>query len=189
MKVDYAEQYGALHSRGKYFPGKSIGPYVDAIAELVEAHSPTSLLDFGCGRGIQYLGQRVHERWGGLLPHCYDIGVNGLNQLPDRTFDGVICTDVLEHIHRDDVPEVLSQIFGCVAPGGFVFLGISCRPSKKKLPNKMDAHLTVEPPSWWIAEITEAMRASGKEQSVVQVAAHWDIAGHFDEPETPWAYR
>ena len=79
--MDYAEQYGQMHAKGKYFPGYSITPYVGAIAELVKKHQPSRMLDFGSGRGLQYLKRRVHEEWGGLLPHCYDIGVRGLDPM------------------------------------------------------------------------------------------------------------
>lgn len=183
MKTDYAAAYGQLHAKGKYFPGNSIGPYVDSIAALVEQHNPASLLDYGCGRGLQYLKRRVHERWGGLLPHCYDIGVNGLNEKPEGQFGGVICTDMMEHIDTPDVPAILSELLGFVEPGGFLFLGISCRPTKKKLPDGRDVHLTIQPPSWWIDQINIAR---SHDRRNIHVVANWDIAGHFPDPETPW---
>lgn len=181
--MDYAKAYGDLHANDKRFPGYSIGAYTDAIRKLVEEHKPERLLDYGSGKGFQYLVRRVHERWGGLLPYCYDVGVRQLSTLPEGTFGGVLCTDVLEHIDEPDVPAILDTILSKVEPRGFVLLGISCRPTKKTLPDGRDVHLTIQPPSWWVKQIEAAMELR---PVYAHVVAHWDINGHFDEPETPW---
>lgn len=183
--MDYGREYGAMHAKGKYFPGYSIQPYVGAIAKLVEQHATpaTRLLDYGCGRGLQYLKRRVHEEWGGILPHCYDIGVNGLDEKPEGEFGGVLCTDVLEHIAERDLPQFIDDLLAYTAPGGFLFLVISCRPSRKKLPGGGDVHVTVRPPSWWRELLLK--RCEGFPGHVV---AHFDVAGHFDEPEDPWEF-
>lgn len=189
MKVDYAKLYGAMHEKGKYFPGYSIGPYVNAIAALVDQHKPERMADIGSGRGYQYLARRVHERWGGILPHCYDIGVPHLSTKPTGQFGGVLCTDMLEHIDKPDVPAMLDELISYVEPGGFLFLGISCRPTRKKLPDGRDVHLTIEPPAWWIEQIkTAANRVCGEpfDKWDAHIVAHWDIAGHFDCSDDPW---
>jgi hypothetical protein len=49
---------------------------------------PDRLLDYGSGKGYQYLARRYHERWGGLLPHCYDIGVQQLSPSPRASSAG-----------------------------------------------------------------------------------------------------
>lgn len=187
--MDYAKAYGALHQNDKRFPGYSAGAYADAIKELVEEHRPERLLDFGSGKGFQYLARRIHERWGGLLPHCYDVGVRQLSIMPEGQFGGVICTDVLEHIERGDVPDILGKIFSKSQSNGFVILGISCRPTKKTLPDGRDVHVTIEPPSWWKKQIEAVWFAICGVHGRPHVVAHFDVAGHFDEPEEPWELR
>lgn len=177
------DEYRRIHAKGKYFPGYSIGDYARAIAPFVDQHKPERMLDYGCGRGMQYLKRRYHERWGGLLPHCYDPGVPELSEKAEGTFGGVLCVDVLEHIEAANIPAVLDELFAYVDEGGFLFLVISCRPTKKKLSDGRDVHVTIEPPSWWIAELA---RAAGRKEHRVRLAAHFDVAGHFDEPEVPW---
>lgn len=151
--MNYAEAYGEIHENPKLFPGYSISPYALSIANLVTLYRPMNLLDYGCGKGYQYLARRVHEKWGGLLPHCYDIGVRQLSERPVGVFDGIICTDVLEHIEETDLPGVLADIFSFAhieRPGGvFVFFVVSCRPSRKRLPDGRDVHVTIRPPEWW----------------------------------------
>ena len=151
--MNYAEQYGEMHKNHKLFAGYSIRPYVGKIAELVRHYRPQRMLDYGCGKGYQYLDARVHDQWGGLLPHCYDPGVQWLSSRPEGLFDGIICTDVLEHIEVADLDGVLSDIRGLAntnrPEGSFAFFMVSCRPSRKLLPDGRGVHVTVRPPEWW----------------------------------------
>lgn len=168
--MNYGEVYGRMHERkAKWFSGYSIKPYVDEIAGLVCAHQPDRLLDYGSGKGYQYLALRVHQHWGGLLPHCYDPGVRQLATRPEGAFGGVICTDVMEHIEEPDVPGVLADIFGLAADQAFVFFAIACRPAqRKRLPDGRDVHLTVKEPSWW------GKRLAGFERPGLEIVARYD---------------
>lgn len=120
---------------------------------MVKQTNAKRLLDYGSGKGYQYLSQRAHEAWGGILPHCYDIGVWQLKSKPTGLFDGVICTDVMEHIDRADIKLVLSDIFGyldCSRPGGaFAYFNVFCNAAAKRWSDGRNVHLTVEPPEWW----------------------------------------
>lgn len=184
--MDYGAAYGQMHEAGKRFPGYSLGAYVDSISALVSAHRPDRLLDYGSGKGYQYLARRYHERWGGLLPICYDIGVQQLATKPVGQFGGVICTDMLEHIETPDVPAILDELIGYVAAGGFLFLGISCRPTRKKLPGGGDVHRTIEPPEWWWDhQIEPALGRAGVRDSI-KARAEFDLGDppHFDTKVT-----
>lgn len=150
MKEDYAKLYTEMHREEKAFSGYSIKSGVDDIAALVVKYQPRRLLDYGSGKGYQYLTKRVHERWGGPLPHCYDVGVRQLSEKPTDKFDGIICTDVMEHIAEPDVDEMLADILAFAAPTAFAFFLIACRPAaKKRLSDGRDVHLTIRPPQWW----------------------------------------
>ena len=154
--MDYEKVYGAMHDgKQKVFSGYSIKPYIPKIASLVYDHLPRRILDYGSGKGYQYLALRVHEQWGGVLPYCYDPGVVQLRERPEGSFAGIICTDVMEHIEETDVDNVLNDIFSFAYPLGFVFFGIACRPAKrKKLPDGRDVHVTIKPPVWWLDKLS-----------------------------------
>jgi 2-polyprenyl-3-methyl-5-hydroxy-6-metoxy-1,4-benzoquinol methylase len=162
LKVDYAAEYRRLHANKKWFTGKSIMDYAGQITELVYATQAKTILDYGCGKGKQYSEFKVHERWGGILPYCYDVGVPKFSKRPQGQFDGVICTDVMEHIDQADVEAILADIYSFVRPQGFAFFNIACRPShgsKKKLSDGRDVHLTVKPPHWWLHKMTPYLHA------------------------------
>lgn len=157
-RINYKRVYGAEHARAGAYPGYSLKHYTQRISGLVALHKPRTLLDYGCGKGYQYLVKRLHEKWGGLLPHCYDVGIGAFAKKPEEKFDGVICTDVLEHIHEDDLSEILEDIFSYVRPGGFVFLGISTRSASKKFKygdmKSQNVHLTVKTAPWWLETVS-----------------------------------
>lgn len=161
--MNYGEAYRQLHERNpKWFPGYTLKRYVSDVAELVHQIEPRNILDFGCGKGYQYLGMRVHEQWGGLLPHCYDPGVRQLDVKPEGKFDGLICTDVLEHIEAGDVAAFLDEALGYIGDDEerlrFAFFSISCRPSEhKNLPDGRNVHLTVRGPEWWMGQLNKAL--------------------------------
>lgn len=159
MKEDYAKLYSELHQKDKAFAGRSIRTYVPDIAALVQQTGAKRLLDYGSGKGYQYLQYRVHEQWGGILPHCFDIGVRQLSERPLGYFDGIICTDVMEHIAEEDVDEVLADVLSFAEDNAFAFFAISCRPAAKKtLPDGRNVHLTVREYAWWSAKIARHQR-------------------------------
>ena len=150
MREDYGKLYRKIHKGDRWYRGYTGCKYTDDISALVKKTKAKSLLDYGCGKGYQYLGKRVHEAWG-ILPYCFDVGVPSLSTRPTGTFDGVICTDVMEHIHVEDVQEVLADVFGFAEK--FVFFSICTRPSGRLLPDGRGVHLTVETDDWWMAQI------------------------------------
>lgn len=155
--MDYAAAYGAFHeARPKLFAGYSVCNYVADIAELVRQTEAKTMLDYGSGKGYQYLVRRVHEQWGGILPRCYDVGIPQLKERPEGVFDGVICTDVMEHIAETDLDEVLADVLGFA--GRFAFFAIACRAAKKTFPDGTNMHLTVRPAKWWRAKLATLER-------------------------------
>lgn len=160
MKEDYARLYKTMHANDKAFRGRSIKAAVPMICQCVERYKPRTLLDYGCGKGRQYTEDQVHEQWGGLMPTLYDVGVPEYSKHPDGPFDGIICTDVMEHIAEHDVDDVLIDLFSMIKPRddlgvSFVVFYIACRLAKKKtLPDGRNVHLTVRDPKWWATKIS-----------------------------------
>jgi hypothetical protein len=170
--------YARMHEQGETrlgiapqdtFPGRSLLPHVARIKRLIEATGAKTILDYGAGKGLQYRPQKivvdgkhvadgVAEYWDVDEVRCYDPGYPPYRALPEETFDGVVCTDVLEHCPEEDLPWLLDEILGFARR--FAYLNVACFPAKKTLPDGRNAHVTVRAPEWWRAIV--ASRAAAR---------------------------
>ncbi len=142
----------------KTFPGTTALLYATPVRDLIiNTHSKT-MLDYGCGKGQQYKMRDMPMYDGSICPSlqsfwkldsitCYDPAYPEFMTLPEGKFDGVICTDVLEHCPEEDMPWILDTLFSYATK--FVFATAACYPAKKTLPNGDNAHITLRPPQWW----------------------------------------
>lgn len=145
--MKYLEQYRKLHA-AKMFPGMSILQYVPDITELVGEFKSQNLLDYGCGLGWQYTRERVHRVWDREIPTLYDPAVPEHSATLIGKFDGVICTDVLEHVPEAELPAMLHEIAGYAKQ--WVFFSVCCRPSRFILfDDGTNVHVTIHPFEWW----------------------------------------
>lgn len=161
-------QYRRLHVEGERFlgvpaeltfPGKNLKPQATRIRALIQRTGATTVLDYGCGKGTQYnpwtvkdaqgreLVTSVMDYWGVDEVACYDPGYAPYAALPEGRFDGVVCTDVLEHCPREDLPWIVEELFDFA--GAFVFANVASYPAGKHLPSGENAHCTIEPVAWW----------------------------------------
>lgn len=147
------DQYRALHSQGKFL-GLSVVKFADEIETLCKQHACKDMLDYGAGQGYQYSPPHSLDRKWGVDVTCYDPAVSGMEALPDRKFDIVICADVLEHVPEEEIAALLESVFRRAAK--VAFFTVCCRPAKKTLPNGQNTHCTIRPMIWWNAEIAAA---------------------------------
>jgi hypothetical protein len=165
-----AEQRGPERT----FNGKSLAEHVRPVAGLVLKHRAATILDFGAGKGALYQDHPDHPAgsrfkvmadWPGVTVTCFDPGYPAFAEPPSGRHDGVISTDVVEHIAADDIPWILDEIFGHAER--FVYVVAACFPAKKMLPNGENAHVTIEPPAWWRGQME---RAAARRPGV-----HWTL--------------
>jgi hypothetical protein len=53
----YHDVYSVEHKNAGRYKGYSVSAYTETIREIVEQKQPASLLDYGCGKGFQYLSR------------------------------------------------------------------------------------------------------------------------------------
>lgn len=174
------ELYKTMHEQGrpdigrppeKTFSGKSLVKHVHPIAGLIKTTAATTLLDYGSGKALfyePYPGEAADSRfksqkeWGDTKVSCYDPGYEPYAGPIEQSYDGVICTDVLEHITEEDIPWVLDKLFRHARH--FVYAVAACYPAKKFLPDGQNAHCTIQPPQWWREQLdASARRNPGKQ--------------------------
>jgi len=189
--------YRTMHEEGerflgvppeKTFSGESLAPQCVHIKRLIERTGAQTVLDYGSGKGWQYESRRFSDgngkQWPSVMDYwnvdevvCYDPCYAPLSRLPEGKFDGVICTDVLEHCPEEDMPWIVEEIFGYAMR--FVFANVACYPARKRLPNGENAHCTIKPVEWW-ARLIEGV-------AVRHAGILWEVRVHsrVDTPEGP----
>ncbi len=171
------EQYQITHFNGKAegadrgeplenpFDGRRLQKSLKPVAKLVRETGAKTILDYGAGQGRFYQsfpGESVesrfkcHPAWPGVRVICYDPGYEPFSKPYEGEVDGVISTDVLEHISEEDIPWVLDEMFRFA--NRFVYFVAACFPADKILPNGENAHCTIETPEWWKGQVEMAAR-------------------------------
>ena len=157
---DLIDSYKKLHEQEGKFKGISLIPLVPTLIKIVKDNDCKTLLDYGCGKAIPYDKERCREvdLRNPIQELCslesfdlYDPAYEKYATLPDKKYDIVVCTDVLEHIAEQDIDYVLTEILSHSKK--IVFLNISCQPALKhfkegKFKGK-NVHISVFDPSWW----------------------------------------
>lgn len=168
------EMYKTMHEDGwsqanwspeETFDGKSLSRHIPPIASLIRETGAKTLLDYGSGKAKfyqPYPGDVPESRfkslkeWGEVKVTCYDPGHAPFAGPIEPAYDGVICTDVLEHITEEDIPWVLDKLFRHARH--FVYAVAACYPARKQLPDGQNAHCTLQEPVWWREQMEAAAR-------------------------------
>jgi len=164
-------EYTNLHEKGnetvpahKMFNGISLAFYIPDLMEVVlNKEKAKSILDYGCGKGKLYSSTEYNtikldkkgRRLNNSLPNLwqldyyalYDPGYKEHSKLPKGKYDGVICTDVIEHIDENDCDWILDEIFSYGRK--FVYLTIACYKALKTFDNGKNVHVNVQTPEYW----------------------------------------
>ena len=141
-------QGSEFQKSNKAWAGYDVVKYQKKIKELVDRYGARTILDYGCGKGLQYQerlpygGSAGHElpesEWKtfdeylGVTVYKYDPCVIGFAQLPPEgtKFDGVICTQVLNSIPDDDMIWVREALENYATK--FCFIGLNFQREAKE---------------------------------------------------------
>ena len=161
------EKYKLFHENGikkgniikpgeSTFLGYSLSKWILKIKEIIKINKCYSLVDFGCGKGFLYKNKfKINDQEYRNLLDCwelddvylYDPGVKEFSVYPVRKFDGLICTDVIEHIPESDVLEFIDNLFKL--SNKFIFVVIATIPATKFFDDGNNIHLCLKTQEEW----------------------------------------
>ena len=138
--LESVRQGTEFQQNNKSWAGYDVVKYQKKIKDLVDRYRATTILDYGCGKGMQYkepLPYASEDNWQtfneylGVTVYKYDPCVPEHSTLPPvgTKFDGVICTQVLNSIPDDDMPWVRDLLEGYATK--FCFVGINFQREAK----------------------------------------------------------
>jgi hypothetical protein len=175
----------------KAWAGYDVVKYQKKIKELVDHYSARTILDYGCGKGLQYqerlpyggsIGHELPEsEWKtfdeylGVTVYKYDPCVAGFEQLPPEgtKFDGVICTQVLNSIPDDDMVWVRETLEKYAIK--FCFIGLNFQREAKEKKTMYDSKFFREP------RTREFFRSYYQDWSGSDLFWWWKDRGHYPE--------
>lgn len=153
--AEYIDQCVIFHQENKTFSGNGCLKHWRDIVGLAGMVGAKSALDYGCGKGNQYvklletdiepttleaaLGFAV-DKFDPAVPEFKDTDLTEQRDL-------VWCTDVMEHIPEEDIDFVAAELNRLARKA--LFVTVATYPAKKQLPNGENAHVTVKPTEWW----------------------------------------
>lgn len=162
-------RYNAAYQTGQYLAtnGKRIW---EQIFSLYDVSKIKTILDVGCGlgQGIAMCRNEGLEAYGidiaGAAVKYWELAniaqfcqVASADKMPfeDNRFDFVLCTEVMEHIPKEGVSDVLREIYR-VGNNSFLFT-ICMKPALHKMPyDGSEPHICIEKMDWWLGKIKEA---------------------------------
>jgi hypothetical protein len=145
--LESVQRGSEFQKNNKSWAGYDVVKYQKKIRDLVQRYDAKTILDYGCGKGLQYKERlpyggasgleipesqwQTFDEYLGVKVYKYDPCVPGFRRLPSKKikFDGVICTQVLNSIPDDDLPWVRNLLEGYSAK--FCFIGLNYQREAK----------------------------------------------------------
>ena len=160
---DVIKKYKVFHENGiknqpgfSTFLGYSLTKWILKIQEIIKTNNCNSLLDFGCGKAFLYknkfkIGDKeftnLSELWNLKNIYLYDPGLEEYSDYPKGKYDGIICTDVVEHIPENDVLNFIDELFKL--SNKFIFVVIATMPASKYFDDGKNIHLSLKDQEEW----------------------------------------
>lgn len=168
---EYVKLNAELHKQ-RHGYGNSATRFADDIGKVLHRYHTLSFLDYGCGKESLY--KYLYNKFPILTDRAdyvgYDPAIPERSEKdPDRIFDMVVSTDVLEHIEPEYLTAVLEDMKKHT--GKAIYLNICMRPSGDILPDGRNAHLIVEEADWWEKQLKAVFK--GWEYEVRDVLDSW----------------
>lgn len=147
----YLEMQKQLHSDPKGYGGRG-DKWAGIVLQIAIEYGATSILDYGCGQGSLARALRSNPL-GAIRIDEYDPAIAGKDTPPEFA-DLVVCTDVLEHIEPERLDAVLAHLRMLARKA--LWIVVSTKGSNKVLADGRNAHIIIQPGSWWKARFRGA---------------------------------
>ena len=157
------EKYKNFHANGtkklsasQTFAGHSLVKWVLKIKEIIQYSNSKTIIDYGCGKAFLYNNKisikkhpykNLQEFWNLEDVFLYDPAVEKYSKQPSEKADGIICTDVIEHIPEEDVQAFIDNLFKL--SNKFVFFVIATIPASKHFDDGRNIHLCLKTEKEW----------------------------------------
>lgn len=150
-KSMFTKQYYDTLTRSQAFQQNSVNwagygsyQYVDQLRAIVQQHDCKTMLDYGCGKGLQYTDKNNFANLIGIEHYAlHDPAYSQYAELPAGSWDLVVCLDVLPFVPESDIDAVVDLMLSrCDKTCVIALQEITHVKSKKPL-------VCVKDHAWW----------------------------------------
>jgi hypothetical protein len=144
------EKSKLVHKNLPKWQGEGTIQYTNLLKENINKYQCQTMLDYGCGKGIQYTQFKLHEQLGLDLTNIYqfDPAYEPMATEPDwnQTFDCSICLDVLHFVDEDELAVIKQRLEQVTTK--FCIIGVQLDPPKPKS-LLLKPYALLKPADWW----------------------------------------
>ena len=115
------------HLKKDKFKGYSLKENLSFIDNIIKTNNINSIMDYGCGKAMSYKDYPFEKKQ--LDIFLYDPYFFKYRKLPKKKFELLICTDVMEHIQKNEIENTLAKMNKYSSKN--LFFSICTRPAKK----------------------------------------------------------
>lgn len=151
----YNFQLYLFHLSPLKFKGYSLENNLYIINKIIQKYSCNTLLDYGCGKAYLYSRKKLYNK---LIKKyfLYDPYYFRYMKKPQEKYDITVCTDVMEHVKKTDINNVIKDIDNYSKK--VIFFSISTILAKKKLFDGSNAHVSLLKKTQWIKKIKKILK-------------------------------
>lgn len=150
-KSMFTKQYYDTLTRSQAFQQKSVNwagygsyQYVDQVKSIAQEYQCKNMLDYGCGKGLQYTGKNNFANLIGIEQYAlHDPAWHQFAELPAGTWDLVLCLDVLPFVPESDIDAVVELMLSRCDKICVIALQQIVQPRSKK------PVVCVKDQAWW----------------------------------------
>lgn len=144
---EYKAEQANLHKNPDY--GVASVHYAPMVSKVCNQYGVKELLDYGCGKARLMTALEVDHK---MDIQLYEPSNPEWADLPEPS-EMVACIDVLEHIEPNKLDNVLDDLQRVTQSIGL--FTVATTPAMKTLSDGRNAHLIIEPASWWLPKIMQ----------------------------------
>ena len=177
ISPEYLAEQQKLHENPNY--GVASLAFAPTVAALIRDNNVRSVTDYGAGKkrlqeGLAKAGVEVDY-------YPYDPAFPEYGE-PRVGSDMVACIDVLEHIEPDRLEAVLEDLWRL--KGIMYFVTVHMGPAAKVLSDGRNAHLTQQPPSWWLPRLCRYFEVHHVQRHNLMGQGFWCVLTANARPES-----
>jgi hypothetical protein len=139
-----------LHNTTRKWQGEGTLQYLDLIKQNIDQFDCKTMLDYGCGKGVQYTEHRIQDKLGLDLNNIYqfDPAWGPASKEPDwnKQFDCSICLDVLHFVTEEELQMIKARLEKSTSKVCIVGIQVG---SPKPLSLVLKPYVLIKTAEWW----------------------------------------